>query len=246
MAWLYDPIGAGWIVGTVPGLADFQHIEQDVHTWGGNVNAGTNSLTNLAGLQFAGGASGGGINFDGALGAGLGASNKQISGAGGYFGSAKDLLFNVPTGGGMEWDIQYAVALSLDSSGNFAVGGSFSATTRYAPFTIKAATDVPGLYLAQSNNDAGGWMFRAGVDGNLHIITYQSGQTERFTLGYAAGNLGIGIATFPTGLGNGIALAAGVAPTANPSSGHVLYVDPADSKLKARGSSGTITVLALP
>ena len=52
MAWQYDPIGAGWIVGTVPGLADFQHIEDDIHTWGGDVNAGGHQLTNLAGITM--------------------------------------------------------------------------------------------------------------------------------------------------------------------------------------------------
>ena len=37
------------------------------------------------------------------------------------------------------------------------------------------------------------------------------------------------------------------APTGNPQSGaYFLYVDPADNKLKAKGSSGTVTILALP
>jgi hypothetical protein len=39
---------------------------------------------------------------------------------------------------------------------------------------------------------------------------------------------------------------AAVAPTGNPVTGFLLFVDPADGILKARGSTGTITPLALP
>ena len=47
--------------------------------------------------------------------------------------------------------------------------------------------------------------------------------------------------------GGAVMLATGVAPTANPASGRfLLYIDPADGKLKTRGSSGTITALAAP
>lgn len=40
-------------------------------------------------------------------------------------------------------------------------------------------------------------------------------------------------------------LTPGTAPVA-PASGFVLYTDSADSKLKAKSSGGTVTVLALP
>jgi hypothetical protein len=36
------------------------------------------------------------------------------------------------------------------------------------------------------------------------------------------------------------------APASNPAAGFIIYVDPADNKLKARGSAGTVTVLANP
>ena len=39
---------------------------------------------------------------------------------------------------------------------------------------------------------------------------------------------------------------AGTIPSTNPAAGHIIYVDPADHKLKARGKSGTVTILALP
>lgn len=39
---------------------------------------------------------------------------------------------------------------------------------------------------------------------------------------------------------------AATAPTANPVSGFVLYMDPADNILKARGPAGTVTPIALP
>lgn len=46
---------------------------------------------------------------------------------------------------------------------------------------------------------------------------------------------------------NFVKLASGAAPGSNPPSGsYYLYVDPADSKLKARGSGGTISILASP
>lgn len=46
---------------------------------------------------------------------------------------------------------------------------------------------------------------------------------------------------------NFFALASAAAPTANPPLGtFYLFVDPADHKLKARGSSGTISTLATP
>ncbi len=39
---------------------------------------------------------------------------------------------------------------------------------------------------------------------------------------------------------------AGTIPSTDPVDGFILYVDPADDKLKARGNTGTITILALP
>lgn len=46
--WTYTPRESGWITGTAPALSDFQAIEDDIHTWGGNVNGGNNQLTNCA------------------------------------------------------------------------------------------------------------------------------------------------------------------------------------------------------
>jgi hypothetical protein len=40
--------------------------------------------------------------------------------------------------------------------------------------------------------------------------------------------------------------AAVTAPSTNPTNGVILYVDPADNKLKCRGAAGTVTVLAVP
>jgi len=49
------------------------------------------------------------------------------------------------------------------------------------------------------------------------------------------------------GMQRGVYLAEATAiPTANPSAGYFIYVDPADHKLKARGPSGTVTTIANP
>ena len=49
MAWTFNP--ASWTNGvTVPHVADFQAMAADLHTWGGNVDAGGNQLVNLHGL----------------------------------------------------------------------------------------------------------------------------------------------------------------------------------------------------
>jgi hypothetical protein len=76
------------------------------------------------------------------------------------------------------------------SGGNVGIGTTGGAIL--APLSIKPSSDVPQLYLAQYNNDNGGWMFRAGVDGHLHVISNQSGQSEKMTILYDNGNVGIG------------------------------------------------------
>jgi hypothetical protein len=60
-------------------------------------------------------------------------------------------------------------------------------------------------------------------------------------------NIGLGSAgSFGGGAGVIFILSSVTAPTSNPTGGFLLYVDPADGKVKLRGPSGTITVLANP
>ncbi len=67
--------------------------------------------------------------------------------------------------------------------------------------------------------------------GNVFKSNTQLFQTT-MDFGGGAGVLGIGVAV--------------TAPTTNPTGGMIVYVDPADNKLKARGQAGTVTVLANP
>lgn len=54
MSWAFDP--SAWVDGTtIPTAADFRHIAADIHTWGANVDAGANWLTNCAALAGLGG-----------------------------------------------------------------------------------------------------------------------------------------------------------------------------------------------
>lgn len=70
--------------------------------------------------------------------------------------------------------------------------------------------------------------------------------TQRI-LALFAGN-GFSTTQMPANTGDLVAFiaAAATAPTANPVGGMILYIDPADGKLKARGTAGTITVIAIP
>lgn len=63
-----------------------------------------------------------------------------------------------------------------------------------------------------------------------------------------SGNLSIGNVTGGlASIDHGIIIDKGTAPTSNPTgNGFGIFVDPADNKLKARGGSGTVTVLAVP
>jgi hypothetical protein len=76
-------------------------------------------------------------------------------------------------------------------TGNVGIGTSSNAAM-LRRLNIKPTTDVPQLYLVQNNNDAGGWMTRAGLDGHYHLISYQGSENELLTLRYNTGNLGIG------------------------------------------------------
>jgi hypothetical protein len=114
MAWSYDP--SAWVDGSpVVHATDFQHIAADIHTWGGDVNAGAHNLTNVAGLSYPGV-----MTISGAT---LGTSGIRLTpttGSGalsvGGSGSADDKLFlecfnNAASGSAAEvWLTGYAVA----------------------------------------------------------------------------------------------------------------------------------------
>jgi hypothetical protein len=91
--------------------------------------------------------------------------------------------------------------MTILSGGNIGIGTSSGAAT-LRPLNIKPATDIPQLYLVQSNNDAGGWMMRAGLDGHYHLISYQGAESEKLTIRYDTGDVsmnGTGALTIPKG-----------------------------------------------
>ncbi len=60
---------------------------------------------------------------------------------------------------------------------------------------IKAISNYPQLYLTQYNDDRG-WKFAGLADGHLHIYSsYHGADTERMTITYDTGNVGIGTIT---------------------------------------------------
>jgi hypothetical protein len=79
----------------------------------------------------------------------------------------------------------------VNNVGNVVIGTTSSGAL-LRPLNIVPATDIPQLYLVQSNNDAGGWMFRAAVDGHFRIISYQGSESPKLTIRYDTGNVGIG------------------------------------------------------
>ena len=95
------------------------------------------------------------------------------------------------------------------------------------PILTGSITNVYGLYIEA-------------LAGTNKWGVYQAGATDS---NYLAGRLGVGINTFPTMTGVGIALGnLSVAPSTNPASGGVLYSEA--GALKWRGSGGTVTTIA--
>lgn len=72
--------------------------------------------------------------------------------------------------------------------------------------------------------------------------------TTPIVLGASSANVAIcsAPASYQAMIGGTFIATATTIPSGNPTSGFYLYVDPADNKLKCRGSSGTVTTLALP
>ena len=107
-----------------------------------------------------------------------------------------DLTFRVSNAQGGNALTDGSTKMVLLQNGNVGIGTTSSAAI-LRPLSIKPASDIPQLYLVQNNNDAGGWMMRAGLDGHYHLISYQGSESEKFTIRYDNGNVGIGT-TSPT------------------------------------------------
>ena len=139
-------------------------------------------------------------------------------------------------------------------------------------FTFKQEDAVSGnsgvnmIFAAQAgvgtNKDGGNLSLRGGartgtgLKGGVHLALHGTSEVmieaynvidgQRFVALCRGANMTT--TELPSGTGDLVVYlgVAATAPTINPVSGFLLYMDPADNKLKARGPSGTTTELAVP
>lgn len=115
---------------------------------------------------------------------------------------------------------------------------------------VRITSDDGGPYHLRFSNltaTAASKLDWANYVGNTGILTYDTigALTQKFTIDQS-GNVGVGTTSFGGAVGALGLKVATTAPASTPTSTFVLYVDPADSKLKAKGPSGTVTPLADP
>lgn len=120
--------------------------------------------------------------------------------------------------------------------------GTTSAAVRLGRFQAVPASNYFGF---QAGKDA------AGDRMAFRVFTLSAADVDTTGLYIGAGadasNVSLcGIASWGGGVKIVYIPIAGTIPSSNPTSGFFLYGDPADNKLKVRGPSGTITVLANP
>lgn len=124
---------------------------------------------------------------------------------------------------------------------------SASGTAAFARVNRGTTSQLSGYLLATAGTER--WALRLPNDttNDLHFRDVNAGKTP-LVLENGGVNIQLLSATKAFGGGAGVIgiAVATTAPTTNPATGFVWYVDPADNKLKARGSAGTITILAVP
>jgi hypothetical protein len=188
------------------------------------------TLTTLAGFTWPADAAGtltnngAGILSWGAGGGGITINTTAITG-----GTSTALLYdNGSTVGKLDIFLEASAILQMGAD----VNGAAVAQTIKAHDGI-TGTDVSGGSLTLSGGNSTG----TGTS-SVKIATPAAGAT---------GTTVRTSATRITVTSEGLQIQATTAPTSNPPTGaFILYVDPADNTLRARGSSGTITILATP
>jgi hypothetical protein len=172
--------------------------------------------------------------------------------------SDQSMLYNVPTGSSHLFQINDSDAMTLNSTG-LGVGASPSYKLHVAGANPTAAINsttatsssistllyrnLDGNSNAYSVASIAGETAGNGGYGNLIFSTGFNGSlVERMRIDLS-GNVGVGVTTFGTSAAKVLGLANATAPSTSPAGMGQLYVEA--GALKYRGSSGTITTLAV-
>ena len=208
--------------------------------WGGSTtngdarfNVGLNDNTSAAlgtgaGLYLAG-------YTNGTAGAAIFASIKGIKENGTAGNTAGALVFTTLPNGGSNTE-----RMRIDSTGKVGVGVT---PITQALLSLKSSASNPLNLVLQNRNAGQNWqIYVDGIAVDDGILTINNG-TNGVVYIAPSRNVGIGIGTFGTSAVNVLGLANATAPTTSPSGMGQLYVE--SGALKYRGSSGTVTTIAV-
>jgi hypothetical protein len=174
----------------------------------------------------------------------IGSGAALITGAGRTdFGIASNaaLVFGISTGLGMTLN---STGLGVGVSPSFKLHVQENASNVIARFT---GSNANGSVIDIINTGTGGGSYKIGsnytIGGAGEFAIYDSTAAATRLLISSTGNLGVGVSTFGTSAAKVVGLANATAPTTSPAGMGQLYVEA--GALKYRGSSGTITTLAV-
>jgi hypothetical protein len=155
--------------------------------------------------------------------------------------------YRIDNAGNSTWSVAGSTAMTLNSTG---LGVGVSPTTKLdvlgsgdGELRIRAASDAALIFSETTANK--NWKLKpSGGDFYFQYsaTAYNSGYSSLLTL-TSTGNVGVGVSTFGTSAAKVLGLANATAPSTSPAGIGQLYVEA--GALKYRGSSGTITTLAV-
>jgi len=186
---------------------------------------------------------------------GASTNKAQIFGgdAGFEFGTAGVTRYTIDATGIATWSVAGSTAMTLNSTG-LGVGTTDTTNGR---LNIRAGTAATGNSAFFSNNDgtynpylqiqhssSGIKLYtNSSFGGDAGNLTIGCGGATNALIVNGSGNVGVGVSTFGTSAAKVLGLANATAPSTSPAGMGQLYVEA--GALKYRGSSGTITTLAV-